>query len=79
MAIVMDVILYTWAACKHCESARALLRSSDLEFEELPLDKDRGLKRELAAELGRPDMPYARIDGELFGGVAEIERRIARL
>ena len=72
----MEVTLYTWSACKHCETARGLLRERGIEFEEYALDADRDLKRRLAAELGRADMPYARIDGELFGGVAELRDRL---
>lgn len=70
----MNVQLFTWSACKHCETVRGLLRERGIEFEEQPLDQDRALKRQLASELGRPDMPYARIDGELFGGVADIAK-----
>jgi glutaredoxin len=74
----MDVELFTWAACKHCETARELLRERGIPFVEQRLDLDRALKDELAREHGRATMPYARIDGELFGGVAEIEERLGR-
>lgn len=53
-----------------------MLRERSIEFEEYALDADRELKRRLAAELGRADMPYARIDSELFGGVAELRARL---
>jgi len=72
----VQVTLYTWAACGHCERARELLRARGIAFAEHPLDDDRALKRRLADELGRADMPYALIDGELVGGVAEIETRL---
>jgi glutaredoxin len=72
----LDITLFTWSACKHCETARGLLREHGLEFDEYALDADRDQKRRLAAELGRADMPYARIDGELFGGVAELRERL---
>lgn len=73
----MNVTLYTWSACKHCETARVLLRENGIAFAEYALDADRDLKRTLAAELGRADMPYARIDGVLLGGVAELRERLA--
>jgi glutaredoxin 3 len=72
----VEITLYTWAACGHCERARELLRARGLAFREHPLDGDRALKRRLAAELGRADMPYALFDGELVGGVEAIARRI---
>lgn len=68
----MEVTLYTWSACKHCETARGLLRSNDIEFVEYALDADREMKRRLAKELGRADMPFARLGGELVGGVADL-------
>ncbi|MCA8979278.1 MAG: glutaredoxin [Planctomycetes bacterium] len=73
----MDVTLYTWSACKHCETARGILRERGIEFAEYALDADRELKRRLADELGRADMPYARVDGELLGGVAALRDRLA--
>jgi len=72
----LEVTLYTWSACKHCETARGLLREYGVSFDEYALDADRELKRRLAAELGRADMPYARIDGELLGGFAELRERL---
>ncbi len=74
----MRVELYTWQACKHCETVRELLRRHGIAFDEQRLDRDRALKHALQRELGQATMPYARIDDELFGGVEEIARRIER-
>ena len=73
----MSVVLYTWSACGHCERARELLRSRGVDFREQALDGDVALRRELARRLGRADMPFALVDGELLGGVAELERRLS--
>lgn len=70
------VVLYTWNACGHCERARELLRRRGVAFREHALDGDVALRRELARRLGRADMPFALVDGELLGGVAELERRL---
>lgn len=72
----MAVVLYTWSACGHCEHARELLRRRRIAFREQSLDADIDLRRELARRLGRADMPFALVDGELVGGVAELERRL---
>lgn len=72
----MKILLYTWSACGHCERARELLRRRGLAFREQPLDVDVALRRELARKLGRADMPFALVDGELVGGVADLERRL---
>ena len=73
----MDVVLYTWSACKHCATARALLEEHGVAYREHALDADRETKRRLADELGRADMPYARVDGELLGGVAALREHLA--
>jgi len=70
------ILLYTWSACSHCERARELLRARGLAFDERPLDADKILRRDLARRLGRADMPFALLDGELIGGVEELERRL---
>ncbi len=72
----MTVVLYTWSACGHCERARELLRARGVAFREQSLDDDVALRRELARRLGRADMPFALVDGELVGGVVELERRL---
>jgi glutaredoxin 3 len=72
----VTVVLYTWSACGHCERARELLRRRGVDFREHPLDGDVGLRRELARRLGRADMPFALVDGELVGGVADLQRRL---
>ena len=72
----MDVTLYTWSACSHCARARALLAERGVAFREEPLDERRDLRRDLAARLGRADMPFALVDGELLGGVDDLRRRL---
>ena len=73
----MAVVLYTWSACSHCQRARELLAARGVAYREQPLDGDVALRRELARRLGRADMPFALVDGDLVGGVAELERRLA--
>lgn len=68
----MTVTLYTWSACKHCETARRLLDSHEVDYDEHALDADRETKRKLAETLGRADMPYLRVGNRVMGGVAEV-------
>ena len=74
----MTVVLYTWSACSHCRRARELLDARGVTFREHSLDDDVGLRRDLARRLGRADMPFALVDGELVGGVADLERALGR-
>ena len=43
---------------------------------EQSLDADGALRSRLARALGRADMPFALIDGELIGGIDELRRRL---
>jgi glutaredoxin 3 len=72
----VTVVLYTWSACGHCERARQLLRERGVAFVEQSLDGDVARRRELAVKLGRADMPFALVDGELVGGVEALRRRL---
>ena len=49
-----------------------------MAYREQSLDDDVALRRDLARRLGRADMPFALVDGELVGGVADLERALAR-
>lgn len=72
----MRIVLYTWSACGHCERARELLRQRGVAFVEQSLDHDVERRRELARRLGRADMPFALVEGELLGGVEDLRRRL---
>ena len=73
----MLLLLYTRSTCSFCERAKALLEAHGVPFTEHSLDDDRALAAKLQARLGRPAMPYVMIDGELVGGLAELEELAA--
>lgn len=69
----VDVLLYTWSTCAFCKRAKELLDGRGVAWSERPLDGDRALADRLTAQLGRPAMPFAMVDGELVGGLEELE------
>lgn len=72
----MDVLLYTWSACSFCARARALLAEADIAFREEVLDERRALLRRLQQSSGYRTVPLVMIDGELIGGLPELEALI---
>ena len=73
----MDVLLYTWSTCSFCARAKALLEARGIPWREHVLDGDRALADRLARRFGRAAMPYAMIDGDLIGGLEELEAFLA--
>lgn len=75
----MDLLLYTWSTCDFCRRAKALLEARGVPYREQVLDGDRALAERLSAQVGRPAMPIALVDGELVGGLEELEAHLPRL
>ena len=69
----VEVRLYTWSSCSFCQRAKELLDRHHVPWSETPLDGDRALAERLARMLGRKAMPYVLLDGELVGGLEELE------
>lgn len=70
---VARAVLYTWSSCGFCARAKALLDAHGVSWEERVLDGDRGRAEQLARAFGLATMPYVLLDGELVGGLAELE------
>lgn len=69
----MHVLLYTYSTCSFCARARALLERNGVPYDERVLDGDRSTLQRLAKLFGAATMPYVMIDGEVLGGLAELE------
>lgn len=61
------ITIYTTATCPYCERAKALLRQKNLEFNEIPVDDNSKLRRELSEMTGRATVPQIYF-GELHVG-----------
>ena len=70
-----DVRLYTRRWCTYCVAARRLLTKLEIEFDEIPLDKNPELRRSLSQANDRwPTLPMIFL-GDLFvGGYRELSR-----
>lgn len=69
----MRALLYTWSTCSFCARAKALLERHGVPYDERVLDGDRATLARLQQQLGRRTMPFVLLDGELVGGLDELE------
>ncbi|MGH7773891.1 MAG: glutaredoxin 3 [Candidatus Binatia bacterium] len=66
------VIIYTKDYCPFCSRAKALLRSKNVDFEEIDVTHDGLLQEEVQRSSGRRSVPQVFIDGESVGGFDDL-------
>jgi glutaredoxin 3 len=69
-----QVVIYTTDYCSFCARTKALLRSKGVDFEEIDLSRDPGLREEVQQRTGRRTVPQIFIDGVSVGGFDEIRQ-----
>ena len=72
-----DVAVFSRDGCPFCVRAKGLLNDSDIEFEELVLNRDY-TDRTLRAVSNNTTYPQVFINGELIGGSDELEAWLAK-
>lgn len=67
------VQIYTADHCPYCQSAKKLLKSKNVDFQEIDVTGDLDLRRKLV-ELagGRETVPQIFADGQLIGGYDDL-------
>jgi GrxC family glutaredoxin len=65
------VVIYTTGYCPYCFGAKALLRSKNVEFEEIDVTHDRAGRAQMERLSGRRTVPQIFIDGRSIGGLDE--------
>lgn len=67
------VVIYTTNYCAFCVRAKALLRSKNVNFEEIDVTNDERLQEEMKRKSGRKTVPQIFIDEKSVGGFDEIK------
>ena len=62
------VVIYTTSYCPYCSGAKALLRSKNVEFEEIDVTDSRERRAEMERLSRRRTVPQILIDGKGIGG-----------
>ena len=71
---MQKVIIYTTNYCPYCFGAKALLRSKNVEFEEIDVTDDPARRIEMERLSGRRTVPQVFIEGQPVGGFDDIRR-----
>ena len=67
------VTIYTKRWCGYCWAARRLFGKLGIDFEEIPLDGNQKLRREIAATAGNwPTVPMVFLGKRFIGGYTEL-------
>lgn len=66
------VVVYTTDYCGYCMSAKALLKSKGIPFQEIDVTRDPALRQDVIQRSGRRTVPQIFIDDESIGGFTEL-------
>jgi glutaredoxin 3 len=67
-SVMAQVVIYTTNYCPYCSAAKALLRSKNVEFEEIDVTADAARRGEMEKLSRRRTVPQIFIDGQPIGG-----------
>ncbi|WP_461517381.1 glutaredoxin 3 [Porticoccus sp.] len=69
-----QVKIYTTRTCGYCVAAKNLLANKGLTFDEIPVDGDYALRRELVVMSGRHTVPQIWLGETHIGGYDDLRR-----
>ncbi|WP_461519076.1 glutaredoxin 3 [Porticoccus sp.] len=69
-----QVRIYTTRTCGYCVAAKNLLANKGLTFDEIPVDGDDALRRELVVMSGRHTVPQIWLGETHIGGYDDLRR-----
>lgn len=70
----MKFTVYSANPCPFCTQAKALLKSKNVEFDEIALDQDRDLMQEIMQKTGHRTVPIIFADDVFIGGFDELRK-----
>ena len=73
----MKAIVYTKPMCGYCISAKNLLKSKGIEFEEKYLDNPQVIREFIEQRPTKRTMPQIWIDDEYVGGFKELKEKLS--
>jgi glutaredoxin 3 len=69
-----QVVLYGTRFCPYCTAARYLLSAKGVNYEDIPLDSDMNLRREIMDKSGQRTVPQIWIGERHVGGYSELQQ-----
>lgn len=71
-----NIEIVTKDGCSYCEAAKNLLRSHELDYEEIHIINQADKALELLRLASQKTMPQIFIDGESIGGFTELAQKL---
>ena len=68
------IVIYTTNYCPYCFGAKVLLRSKNVEFEEIDVTDDPARRAEMERRSARRTVPQIFIDDQSIGGYDDVRR-----
>ena len=68
----MKIVIYTTTYCPFCDAAKNLLKSLDIEFDEVDLTDNLEERLEISTKYNWRTVPLILIDNKLIGGFDEL-------
>jgi glutaredoxin 3 len=69
-----EVTVYTTSTCPYCRSAKALLNSKNITFNEINVERDMKLRTEMMNKSGRRTVPQIFIGQHHVGGFDDMAK-----
>ena len=73
----MKAIVYTKPMCGYCISAKNLLKSKGIEYEERNLDNQQVIKEFIEEHPTKRSMPQIWLDDQYVGGFRELQQKLS--
>ncbi len=67
-----SVIIYTTRFCPFCIRAKQLLNAKQVDFQEISVDGNAGLRADMAKKAGRTSVPQIWINDQHIGGCDDL-------
>lgn len=73
----MSITVYTKSLCAYCTAAKQLLETQGYQYEEISLDADPALAREVMARSGQRTVPQVFVGEHSVGGFQELRQQVS--
>ena len=67
-----NIVIYSTLICPYCIAAKRLLKSKDLDYQEIRVDKDRQQRQIMMDKSGRTSVPQIFINNQHIGGFDDL-------
>ncbi len=71
-----EIIVYSTQVCPYCVAAKNLLKSKNLDFKEIMVDKDPEQRAIMMEKSGRTSVPQIFINGTHVGGFDDLSAKV---